>query len=269
MTWHGKVKAMSCPVDAHVHFHRLDLVVPTLEAAARNFKAAENDADRLVGMVLLTQVRGETVFELLRTSPEVAGWTFSPVPDEQQSLIARREGQAIGIVCGRQVRAADGLEVLALGTVDEYPDHLPFGDAVDRVRASGALTVLPWGFGKWWGERGKRVERLLDQLGPGSVFVGDNGSRPGVLGRPRLIEAAEHKGFRVLPGTDPFPISGGQRRVGVFGFHCDFDPPPAAPWGALRRWLESRPESPPAYGPATGALRFVLDQVGLRLHKKS
>jgi hypothetical protein len=80
--------------------------------------------------------------------------------------------------------------------------------AVRAVQDSGALTVLPWGFGKWWGERGRRVERLVNELGANAVFLGDNGSRPQALGRPRLIETGERQGFRVLPGTDPFPDRG-------------------------------------------------------------
>jgi hypothetical protein len=257
------------PVDGHVHFHSRNRVEPTLDAAAVHFRVQGGRTEGLLGALLLTQTSGERVFESLQAGHPVGAWTVAPASDEPESLIARRGPVAVAIVCGRQVRAADGLEVLALGTCQTYPDGLPFMEAVQRVHESGALTVLPWGFGKWVGERGRRVEQVLDTLGPGRVFLGDNGNRLAVLGLPGLIRTGQREGFRVLPGTDPFPLSGTPGRVGAFGFCSAIEPPATAPWRALREWLIAQSSSPPAYGNAVGPLRFVLDQVGLRLHKKS
>lgn len=257
------------PVDGHVHFHSLCRVEPTLDAAVENFRAKGGRPEGLLGALLLTQTSGESVFESLQTQRAVGGWVVTSVPAEPESLIARRDQVAIALVCGRQVRAADGLEVLGLGTCETFSDGLPFPDAVSLVRRSGALTVLPWGFGKWLGERGRRVERLLDTSRPGDLFVGDNGNRLAGLGQPSLIRTAQRRGFRVLPGTDPFPLSGAHRRVGGFGFWAAIEPSATAPWRTLREWLMSQRSSPLAYGRAVGPLRFVRDQVGLRLHKNS
>ena len=257
------------PVDGHVHFHSLNRVEPTLDAAAAHFRALGGSSSGLVGALLLTQTSAERVFESLQSGRKVGAWTIAPAADEPESLIAHRGQLAVAIICGRQVRVADGLEVLGLGTCQTYPDGLPFTEAVERVHDSGALTVLPWGFGKWVGERGRRVEHVLDTLGPGKVFLGDNGNRLAVLGLPGLIRTGQREGFRVLPGTDPFPLSRTTGRVGAFGFCSAIEPPAAAPWRALRQWLIAQSGSPPAYGNAVGPLRFVLDQLGLRLHKKS
>ena len=257
------------PVDGHVHFHALNRVEPTLDAAAVHFQAQGGRTEGLLGALLLTQTSGERVFESLQAQRSAGAWTIAPASDEPESLIARRGQVAVAIVCGRQVRAADGLEVLGLGTCQTYPDGLPFTESVNRVHDSGALTVLPWGFGKWVGERGRRVERVLDTHGPGEVFLGDNGNRLAALGLPKLIRTGQQKGFRVLPGTDPFPLARGPMRVGSFGFCTAIEPPATAPWRALRHWLVAQASSPPAFGNAVGPLRFVLDQVGLRLHKKS
>ena len=255
---------MSFPVDAHVHFHRLDRVAPTLEAAAANFEAAGGRADGLVGLLLLTQMRGETVFESLAAAREIAGWTFSPASDERETLIARRGRRAIGVVCGRQVRAADGLEVLALGTIREYPDGLSFADTVAQVSVSGALTVLPWGFGKWWGRRGQRVASVLTSFDPNGLFLGDNGSRLAWQGMPPLIRRAQGHGFRVLPGTDPFPVAGDHRRVGGFGLLAEGCLPESAPWATLRAWLLALHGSPTPYGRACDSLQFLRNQIAIR-----
>jgi hypothetical protein len=253
------------PVDGHVHFHFPELVGPTLDAAAANFRAAGGRSEGLLGGILLTQTSGERVFEFLQTSPAIAGWTFTPA-QEPETLIARKGKSSLAVICGRQVRAANGLEVLALGTCEVFADGLPFGEAVEAVRQSGALTVIPWGFGKWLGERGKLVENTLESLGRQVLFVGDNGNRLGLLGQPVMIREAEQRGFCVLPGTDPFPFAGNHRRVGSLGFFAELSPAQSAPWRELRAWLLGQTVSPRLYGRASGPIQFVFNQVGIQVY---
>ena len=243
-------------------------VGPTLDAAAANFRAASDRAEGWLGAILLTQASGERVFESLSAPATIAGWALVPAQDEPETLIARRGASAIAVICGRQVRAADGLEVLALGTRAVFSDGLPFEQAVEAVGRAGALTVIPWGFGKWFGERGRRVEKILEALGNRVLFVGDNGSRMGLMGQPALIRASERRGFRVLPGTDPFPFASGHRRVGGFGFLAELNPAESAPWRELRTWLLEREDSPRPYGRASGPIQFVFNQVGIQVYNK-
>ena len=257
------------PVDAHVHFHSLERVPSTLDAAAHNFHGAGARQEGLLGALLLTEAAGEAVFEALKGSvPEVGGWRFTQAPCEEQSLIARREKEAIAIICGRQVRAADGLEVLALGTCEQFPEGLPFSQAVETVRQSGALAAIPWGFGKWTGARAQRVRAMLASTDPADLFLGDNGGRVESMGAPSIIEDAERRGFRVLPGTDPFPFSTDQRRVGGFGLLADVQPTEEAPWGTLRAWLAGLDASPERYGRAIGPVRFALNQLGIQVYNR-
>jgi len=263
-----KPEAPGWPVDGHVHFHLLDAAAPTLDAAARHFCRVGGGREGLLGALLLTQTSTERVFEALEADGGRGSWTFAAVPGEPETLVARRGADSVAVVCGRQVRAADGLEVLALGTRQEFPDGLPFPEALAAVRSSGALTVIPWGFGKWLGARGRRVEQALETVGQEAVFVGDNGSRLSLAGQPALVRAAQQRGFRVLPGTDPFPFAGGYRRVGQFGFLADIEPAEVAPWRTLREWLLARPASPRPYGQATGPMTFAFNQVGIQFYNR-
>ena len=253
------------PVDGHVHFHLPELVGPTLDAAAANFRVAGARSEGWLGGILLTQTSDEHVFEFLQTSPTIAGWTLTPA-QEPETLIARQGRSSLAVICGRQVRAANGLEVLALGTREVFPDGLPFEEAVEAVRRSGALTVIPWGFGKWLGERGRLVERTLESIGAQALFVGDNGNRLGLLGLPAMIRESEQRGFRVIPGTDPFPFARNHRRVGSLGFLAELNPAESAPWRELRAWLFERPVSPQSYGRASGPISFVFNQVGIQVY---
>jgi hypothetical protein len=256
------------PVDGHVHFHELGLVAPTLDAAATNFVAVSGRSTGTLGALLLTQAAGERVFESLKGPSLVGGWRIEPVQEEPQTLIARRAGATIAIICGRQVRATDGLEVLALGTLETFPDGMQFPETVDAVCRSGALTAVPWGFGKWLGARGQRVKSMFALASPADLFVGDNGGRVGSFGVPAIVQSAAEKGFRVLPGTDPFPFSTDYRRVGSFGFLADVEADEVAPWRTLRAWLVGLRQSPKPYGSTIGLPRFVVNQAGIQVYNR-
>jgi hypothetical protein len=254
------------PVDAHVHFHDAKRVAPTLDAAALNFKAASRRIDGLLGVLLLTQARAERVFETLQDAPRAGDWQVGPASAEAETLIARRGPASIAVVCGRQLRTAEGLEVLALGTRERFPDQLPLADAIASVQASGAIAVLPWGFGKWLGARGRQIGNAFSCGAPERLFAGDNGGRVGSLPMPRLIRAAAARGFRVLPGSDPFPFAADYRRVGAFGFMALTELPLSAPWRALQSWLLGSDSSPEPYGKGCNPFRFVFNQLGIQLY---
>ena len=229
-----------------------------------NFGASCGRADGLLGLLLLAQGTREKVFEALTSAGQVGEWRMAPVAGEPQTLIARRGPISIAVVCGRQVRADDGLEVLALGTEEQFADGRSFREVLDAVRRSGALAVIPWGLGKWTGRRGRNVAATMEALSDMDVFLGDNGSRFGWLPLPKRLAAGEARGFRILPGSDPFPFGADHRRVGGFGFFMDEPPNEAAPWGRLHAWLRERRGSPATYGRACGPLRFLVNQAGIQ-----
>jgi hypothetical protein len=254
------------PVDGHVHLHHRDLAGATLDAAAQNYASRYPRSRGLLGALLLAQSSRERVFEQLEREKSVGEWTLARA-DELESLIARRGALALAIVCGRQVRAQGGLEILALGTRREFADGRSLAETVADVRRSGALAVVPWGFGKWLGRRKQIVEAELGAAEPDALFLGDNGSR--LTGRPpELIRRCEQRGFRVLPGTDPFPFGGDYQRVGSFGFLAEQTPREATPWQDLRSWLLARGASPTPFGRACGPLRFAVNQVGIQIHQR-
>jgi len=256
------------PVDGHVHFHNIRRVAATLDAAASNFAAVSPGNRALRGVLLLTQASGEHVFEQLAGGTVREGWRFEGVAGEPETVLARKNGVVIAIVCGRQVRSRNGLEVLALGTCRNFPDGREIEQALADVRGSGAMPVIPWGFGKWLGARGTRVRTVLDANGESAVSVGDNGGRLAVWGVPALVRDSARRGFRVVPGTDPFPFGDDYRRVGAFGFLTEVDVDPSTPWRSLRAWLESSPRSPQSFGAACGPVRFFVNQVGMQFYNR-
>jgi hypothetical protein len=257
------------PVDAHVHFHRRALVGPSLDAAAENSLRVNRRSSGLIGALLLAQSAEEQVFEELREGPVTeSGWSIEPASAEPESLIARKGERALAIVCGRQVRAQGGLEMLALGTCRQFTDGRSFAETVGEVSRSGAISVLPWGFGKWMGVRGRIIEATLAAIGSDRLYLGDNGGRLSGAPQPVLVRRYEKRGFRVLPGSDPFPFGGDHQRVGGFGFLAERPLAEDAPWRGLREELLALKDSPRRFGRATDPLRFAINQIGIQLYHR-
>jgi hypothetical protein len=233
-----------------------------------NFSRIGAPEGHLAGALLLTESSREDVFEHLAETAHFGRWRIDPVADEPQTVIAETDGCRIAVICGRQIRCRLGLEVLALGTTARYPDGGEVGETIDLVRSRGALPVVPWGFGKWIGRAGARMRELFDQRSPESLFAGDNGGRLQILGMPKALSMARREGFRVLPGTDPFPFGADYRRVGGFGFLATMEPDPTHPWQSLRSALVGAPCSPEPYGRALPPLRFLFNQGWIQVRNR-
>ncbi len=257
-------------VDAHVHLHAVFAVEDFLDAAAANFAAASQALGLPTGapgLLLLAESAGNDAFARLCDGSLDSGvWSLERLA-EPESLIARRAGRPpVILVAGRQIVTVEGLEVLALGTRVHFADGDPVCAVLAAARATGALPVLPWGFGKWTGRRAELVWRLFE--GGSDLYAGDNGGRPAWSSRPRLLGMAETWGRLVLPGSDPLPFAGEVRKPGSYGFVAEVTCDPDRPFATLRTWLESQTRSPRIYGRRERLPVFLRHQIAMQLRKR-
>lgn len=284
---HGAGDAL--PVDGHAHFHPCFSADGFLDAAARNVgrwgpSAAEagGPAGRVDLCLMLADPAGRDSLGALSAGLADAGrWELRRTAEEVSRLALGEGGESIALVAGRQVATEEGLEVLALATDADVPGGRPARATVDASLAAGAVTVVPWGFGKWWFRRGRVVRSLVESVDHPLFFLGDNGGRPRAAPEPSLFRRARRRGTAVLPGSDPLPFSREEGRVGSYGFvlpgrRGDAGPPagsgegPAArtaPAAVLRAGLERLDEPPPTFGRRSGLGRFAVHQVGMQLAK--
>jgi hypothetical protein len=254
------------PIDGHVHFHRRDRACSVLDAAAGSFLGLPRGEHRgLLGALLLTQTPREDVFEWLRDQHRVCHWSIQSVPSEPESLLAVSKDHTLLLVCGRQIRVAHGVEWLALGTTSRFIEDKSLEDTLDDIVTAGALPVLPWGFGKWWGKRGQQVRALLARHESHDFFLGDNGGRLKYGPDPELFVTGHAAGYRLLPGSDPFPFGGGYRHAGTYGFYLESAPGLDTPWRDISARLRSMSSSPPPFGVRTGLARFMFNQVWMQV----
>jgi hypothetical protein len=253
-------------VDAHVHVHPFVDPAAVLDAAARNFRqvATARGERGWRGMLLLAEMLGADAFKWLSQREIAGGWKLRGNAHELFSLRAEREGERIDIVAGRQAATREGLEVLALGTRAALEDRRDLTSTVAEAAGTSALVVLPWACGKWLGKRGRLIEQMFET--ETRVFIGDNGGRPWFWPAPAVFQRATRHLRPILPGTDPLPIPGEERRVGSRGFSLEgalSEEQPAA--DLVERLKSAGPNDIQHFGALERASRFVRNQIRLRL----
>ena len=252
-------------VDAHVHLHAIFDTSAFLTGAVVNVRRAGPDA---MGVLLLAESRGEGATARLGDLQGREGeWDAEPT-HEPGSLVIRRAGNPVLVaVAGRQVVTAEGVEVLALMHPGEVREGDSLAGTLANIRRAGALPVLPWGFGKWTGQRGALVRDALHAQ-EGVIFLGDNGGRPEALPEPSLLAEARRLGVPVLPGSDPLPLRDHERRAASFGFQADVALDLDSMVAGVRAWLLATGTRPTVIGQRESPARFAWNQVRMQWRKR-
>lgn len=259
----GEVVAHRLHVDTHVHVYPVFDEEALLDAATAHVTAHRGE----VGVLCFTERGVDHVFRRWRDAGTVGRWTLSG-NGEPETLLATRDGQLrLVILAGRQVITAERLEVLALGVDAEFEDGRSIEETVDAVRGAGALAVVPYGFGKWTGQRGRVLSRLIERRHSEGLILGDNGGRPTLGPRPPHFDQAAAHRMTILPGTDPLPLRSCQRQAGGFGVVIDGPFTRATLAAQIKQKLVGLGPVPHRYGDHISLSRAVYQQVALRVDR--
>lgn len=220
--------------DTHVHLHPCYDLGAALASLCANL--ARHGAGVCAGFLV---ERGDhRIFAALRDGALLTGCgvVVRRLP-ETGALLLESEGRQVYLFGGRQIVAAERIEVLALGADIDLADGVPAERVIAAIQAAGGVPVIGWSPGKWWGSRGRLVGDLLQRSRPGELLLGDTAMRPRCGPAPRLMRAARRRGLAVIAGTDPLPLPGEERLLGTYAtvFAGAFDR--AEPLQSARRLL--------------------------------
>ena len=295
-------------LDAHVHFHSGFALDPFLDAAYDNLRRGGlqlGAGDSFTGGLMLTESHGAAAFAGWRAAAEdpqpvgppagreapqplgpAAGgaapaghrqaggpsgaWRFERTAEANSLWAAPKErpGVRLLLIAGRQLVTREDLEVLGLGLGEDLGKGLALDAAVAAVLERGAVPVIPWGFGKWWFRRGRRVAELLRADTAGRFFLGDNAGRPRRFPPPRLFAEAARDGVFVLPGSDPLPLSGQATKAGRCGFVLRGRLDPERPAATVLERLRGCRHQPDTFGRHSSLFDFVGEQLAMQLRKR-
>ncbi|MGE5845581.1 MAG: hypothetical protein ACM34O_02570 [Ignavibacteria bacterium] len=273
-----KIKAESMLlIDAHVHIHESFIIDRFLNSAWENFKnAAENyfDIKKFAAILFLTESSGVNQFRILKEKSRESNsqknyeWSFCLTEEENSIIASKSEEQKIIIIAGKQIVTKERLEVLGLGIINGIEDKRNIQEVINNINGKGGLAVIPWGVGKWIGEKRKIVRDSIKTGKPGLLFIGDNGNRPFFWSNKKIFEQFEEKNIRNLSGSDPLPFKTENDRAGSFGFAMEgflnFDKPFES---IIMKLLNEQPELF-YYGKLETPYRFFRNQILMQIKKK-
>ncbi len=222
----GAATEVSLALDTHVHFYPQFDVATALDAAWSNLQRVIDAHHLENGLPALLWTRFAREIDvrqrLLDADSACGGWHAEMGSDDAPGFLVRHpSGRRIFIFTGMQLISAEGLEVLIAGCHETSAERLPVEDIIQHY-SRRHLVILPWGVGKWFGRRGRLVEKLLEGPLQGRFVLGDNSARPAFWAPIRAFVRAERNHHtRVCPGTDPLPIAGQEKRIGCSGIVLD------------------------------------------------
>ncbi|MGB5633167.1 MAG: hypothetical protein WBM44_25400 [Waterburya sp.] len=263
-------------VDGHVHIHSCFDLEILLDNALSNFQTlhGHNAAFCLALTESKSQNYFHRLFQLSQGKESGLNLNFWQIiaTDEPCSLYAQKSEarstntEGVYLIAGRQVVTLEGLEVLALLTEETFLDGYPIEQTIHDVLESGGIPVIPWGFGKWMGNRGRRLLKLLQSSIPG-LFLADNSGRPIFWPEPVFFQQAKQQGIAILSGTDPFPFKSEVNRPGRAGFSIYGALDPLKPATSLRKLLLYPNSSPELYGDLEAPLQCLRNQIAIQYLK--
>ena len=268
-------------VDGHVHIHSGYDLSRFLDAAFDNLRAEALEHGRggdFTGLLVLTEAAGADwflkLFGMAENRLEISSctggnWRLRHTREDVSLQVSRPGGQGFFLIAGRQLVTREALEVLAFPGTSFSREGDSLENMIYGINCDGCIAVVPWGFGKWLGHRGKVLTECLAKAG-GSLqfFLGDNGGRVGCWPPPRQFQAARERRLRIIPGSDPFPFAWEVGRAGSYGFWSDTSVSWDFPARDLKQLLLEPQTSIWAYGQLERPLRFIRNQLAMQIAKK-
>ena len=267
-------------IDAHVHLHDCFHLISFFDHIEKNIQSLLKypiESGRISGCLFLTEPSNANYFERIRNNDlaltrrgpnEPAGWRVLDTSESVSMLISNEVGFRILLIAGQQLQTAEGLEVLAVAPNYRVSEGKPLEQMISEVIEADGLAIIPWGFGKWMGRRGKVLRGILERSNPAEFFLGDNGGRPKFLPEPYLFRLAKQKSIRILPGSDPLPFPNEVNRAGSFGLLFKGEINRQKPAGDLKLKLTNPEHEFETFGQLETAVRFFKHQVLMQLVKR-
>lgn len=260
--------------DGHVHLEHQDFFPDLLDSCLLNMrKVGERRGTQQVnGILLIAELPGQQWRSVLEDSAEKgehiggkAAWTLQGAGRKNVIICQNGSGDQLVCVVGQQVNTAEKLELLLFGHDEPYCRESLLISVEKNVK-QGSLVVIPWGVGKWLGQRGKAVSQLLQDDTVSGYFLGDNGNRPALWGTITQFTLARKKKIPIIAGTDPLFLPGQIDRVGGYGTVVSERP---AVSFSIPEIIELLQNSSPmdTYGGLQSLHHFVTSQIGLRIAK--
>jgi len=264
-------------IDTHLHIYDCYDVMSFFKEAKRNFLyyyKRSGAVKKFVGILFLTESKGFNYFNKLQENSnniiqdlENEGFAKKKSDENCSLVFETTDSNFIIIIAGQQVITKENLEVLSLGTQQKIEYSLSLEETVKRVNEIGAIPILPWGVGKWFGKRGKVLNSFIEKNYSTNFFLGDNSGRSVLFKAPAKFKFSSRNKKIVLRGSDPLAIKLQEKKAGSFGFYFVSEIDLCNPFKDVKKMIYNLKSEPDNYGKLENIFDFFKNQIMLRLSK--
>ncbi|NWF88162.1 MAG: hypothetical protein HXY50_01735 [Ignavibacteriaceae bacterium] len=261
--------------DSHVHFHKCFDEGLFFDNSFDNLRKSDTTEIKS-GILFFTEGKNEDYFNQLSRKSKIRSTKSKLVEYSIDNSLGENTlklndittGAHLLLISGYQIVTKENLEVLSLGTKKRINDGYSIENTISDVQLSGGIAVLPWGFGKWLGHRGKKIDELI-RKNISHLFLGDNGGRTSLLPFPVQFSDAVSLGIKILPGTDPLPFKSEVSRPLTYGFKFRADVDKADPWPSIKNIMLDPKFNFEKFGHLVSPISFIKTQIAMQIKKRS
>jgi len=261
-------------IDGHVHLYEAyDLKIAVEKGIENLTNGMRSRSVSVIPIWLLVERSDANFFDRMYQSPEhyhVNGIQFEPGQDRLTIIVRKDNRPILYIFAGRQLVTKEGLEILSLISNYTVADRQKTMDeAIEGIKIAGGIPALNWAPGKWFFQRGKVIERLLQQRSVEEIFIGETTLRHNLWPEPKLIRFARRKGFPIIAGSDPLPFPGEEHGIGSFGFMIQGEFDDANPAHSLKEIMEKNRATIQTIGHRNDVFTFARRQFKIMNEKRT
>lgn len=254
----GKMSQASTFIDSHCHYHPTISFPEFFSATSNNIKACIDNSSSCIAICLVEMEATDWFSEL---TSHAGTPSFDVQTKDENTLLVTVNEVEVSVFRARQINSLERIEVIIVGCAKEIPSGLPLDDYL-KDYGKDYLVILPWGVGKWLGERGALVRQKIN--GNSMIVLGDNGGRPKVWTNIPAFGLAHKYNIPILAGSDPLPIKNHLFRSGAYGNIIEGKIDTCSAWISC---VKNMNKTPKLYGSLSSTFRFLMDQIKLRLAK--
>ncbi|CAK8721249.1 MAG: hypothetical protein CDV28_1043 [Candidatus Electronema aureum] len=191
----------------------------------------------------LAERSGYNFYEHLQTGEKILRDFVIEHAGNNLVLRRKKDARCLTVLPGRQIIAAENIEVLALCTDALFADGIPAAELIKLILKKNGVPVLPWSPGKWFFQRGKVIDHLLHSFTPQNFLIGDVSLRPHGWPLPLLMRKAKRLGYQIISGSDPLPFPGQEAQFGRYASRIISTEQKLGPDDTLRSLLAGKAEA--------------------------
>ncbi len=193
---------MKILADFHIHIYPFYSIENLFISLLENFKkiSALNSTPEIYAVFLAERYDCNFFDDVVLRKEKIKSEQFqiNATFDNDAIEIQYIDGNVIYLFPGRQIVTKERLEILSLCSKSKIPDGLSAFETINSITKISGIPVLSWAPGKWFFQRGKIVNELLNTITPENLFIGDTSLRPTIWKKPLLMRKAENLNFKTL-----------------------------------------------------------------------